>query len=133
MGARRDGRSSSERSASMRSRALLGGLVGTLMLAAIAAVAPAALAARPTRGVPVATNSMDAVTGAHQQITFPVQCPAGSLVVGGGAYLRNALSAATIPTNGLVLFGSLPSDTAGAALANGAVSPTSWTDIAGYS
>ena len=55
--------------------------------------------------------------------------------MGGGGYLRNATNPATLPTNGLVLGGTLPSTGAtpvDAAAADGAVDLSHWTAIANF-
>ena len=49
------------------------------------------------------------VNGVHTGYAVSAGCPTGKLV-GGGAYLRNASNPATLPTNGLVLGGTLAVD-----------------------
>jgi hypothetical protein len=106
-------------------RRLAAGLGVAVGLIAIPALAQAA----PTVTVPVATTALS--FGVHESLTLPVAC-SSSLVVGGGSYLRNAANPATVPNNGLVLDGTLPSDSLGAPLANNASSPSNWTTVAGF-
>lgn len=95
------------------------------------AATPATAWALPTITVPVTTSAL-ANFGTHRAVTITSTCAAGRLV-GGGSYLRNAANPATIPTNGLVLDGTMPSNGSGIAVANGTANPASWTTIAGYS
>jgi hypothetical protein len=62
----------------------------------------------PDVTVHVTTAPMTNLT-LHTGVTRTPSCPTGSLVVGGGGYLRNASNPATAPTNGLVLGGTNPS------------------------
>jgi hypothetical protein len=97
--------------------------------AGLAALPAAALAAPPTVTVPVGTTSL--TFGVHESLTLPVAC-SSSDVVGGGSYLRNAMNPATVPNNGLVLDGTMPSDALGGQLANSASNPVNWTTVAGF-
>lgn len=54
-------------------------------------------------------------------------------LVGGGSYLRNASNESTVPSNGLVLFGTMPTDSSGAAVADGTTNPAYWTTLGGFS
>jgi hypothetical protein len=92
---------------------------------------PASAWALPSITVPVTTSAL-ANFGTHRAVTVTASCASGRLV-GGGSYLRNATNPATIPTNGLVLDGTLPSNGSGAAVANGTANAASWTTVAGYS
>jgi hypothetical protein len=106
-------------------RRLAAGLGAAVALIAI----PVAAQATPTVTVPVATTALS--FGVHESLTLPVGC-ASSFVVGGGSYLRNATNPATVPNNGLVLDGTLPSNSLGAPLANNASNPANWTTVAGF-
>jgi hypothetical protein len=101
--------------------------------AVLLGVLPSTAAVTPAVSVPMTTTSLDSLANAHTQIAVADHCPSGSLVVGGGSYLRNASNPATIPTNGVVLFGDMPSDSAGAPLADGATNPTYWATVGGFS
>ena len=92
---------------------------------------PAPAWALPSITVPVTTSAL-ANFGTHRAVTITATCASGRLV-GGGSYLRNAANPATIPTNGLVLDGTMPSNGSGTAVANGTTNPASWTTVAGYS
>jgi hypothetical protein len=85
----------------------------------------------PSVSVPV-TTSAPANFGVDRAVTITASCASGRLV-GGGSYLRNTSNPATIPTDGLVLDGTMPSNSSGAAVANAATTPASWTTVAGYS
>jgi hypothetical protein len=79
----------------------------------------------PSVSVAVTTSAL-ANFGVDRAVAITASCASGRLV-GGGSHLRNALNAATIPTNGLVLDGTMPSNSSGAAVANGTTNPASWT------
>lgn len=105
-------------------------------IACVAAITAGALApsawATPTITVPVVTSTLSNF-GAHRATTITAHCSSG-LLMGGGSYLRNASNPATVPNNGLVLDGTLPSDSSGGILgAMSLTSPTYWTTVAGFS
>jgi hypothetical protein len=116
-------------SSSPRRRAVV--LLSAALALASAAVPPAAAWALPSITVPVKTSAL-ANFGTHRAVTITASCSSGRLV-GGGSYLRNATNPATIPTNGLVLDGTMPSNSLGAPVANGTTNPASWTTVAGFS
>ena len=103
-----------------------------LLACSLAAVlAPGTAWALPTITVPVTTSAL-ANFGTHRATTITATCSSGRLV-GGGSYLRNAANPATIPTNGLVLDGTMPSNALGIAVTTGTANPASWTTVAGFS
>jgi hypothetical protein len=123
----------------MRARACA---AGGLSLLAVLAGAPftGARAARalapapPVVDVHVATVAL-ANIGAHRGVTVTSTCPAGSRLVGGGGLLRRASAPDVLPTNGLVLGGTVPSTGAApvdVAAADGAADLSSWMSIANY-
>jgi hypothetical protein len=59
-------------------------------------------------------------------------CPSGSTLFGGGAFLRKISSAADTPGNGLKLNGTMPSDASGNPVADNASTPSNWTAVAGF-
>ena len=88
----------------------------------------------PGVSVHVSTAPMTNLT-THTGVTQTASCPTGSLVVGGGGYLRNASNPATAPNNGLVLGGTNPSTGASPVdqpVANGATNPSNWMAIANF-
>jgi len=88
----------------------------------------------PDVTVHVTTAPMTNLT-LHTGVTRTASCPTGSLVVGGGGYLRNASNPATAPTNGLVLGGTNPSTGTSPVdqpVFNGATNPTNWMAIANF-
>src|SRR3978361_1074347 len=91
--------------------------------------APAAAWALPTINVQLAT--MGGVPNPpHRSSWVTAQCASGRLV-GGGSYVRNASNPATVPNNGLVLFGTHPSDSAGNPFTSGSA-PNCWATLAGF-
>lgn len=92
-----------------------------------AAAAPGAAWATVTVGV----GTMSPVPNtAHTSSWVTAQCASGRLV-GGGSYVRNASNPATVPNNGLVLYGTHPSDSAGNPFTSGA-DPSYWATLAGF-
>jgi hypothetical protein len=73
----------------------------------LAAPTPTPTGVLPDVTVHATTAPMTNLT-THTGVTRTASCPTGSLVVGGGGYLRNATDPSTVPTNGLVLGGSNP-------------------------
>jgi hypothetical protein len=113
-------------------RTISGCSVRTLVVAAVglgAAIAPGAAWALPTVNVRVATMS-PVPNAAHTSSWAIAQCASGRMV-GGGSYLRNASNPATVPNNGLVLFGTHPSDSAGNPFTTG-TDPNYWATLAGF-
>ncbi|HEX4100800.1 MAG TPA: hypothetical protein VHY21_09700 [Pseudonocardiaceae bacterium] len=110
------------------------------------AVVPGTASAAPNRGTAfVVTSGLPDVTvhattapmtnPAHTGVTQTASCPTGSLVLGGGGYLRNATNPSTLPTNGLVLGGTNPSTGASPVdqpVADGTLDPSSWMAIANF-
>jgi hypothetical protein len=122
--------------------ALLVLATGVVTLALGPAAATAAsnpVADEVTDGLPdvtvhVTTAAMTNLT-AHTGVTRTASCPAGSLAVGGGGYLRNATDPTTVPNNGLVLGGTNPSTGASPVdqpVANGATNLSNWMAIANF-
>ncbi|MBV9650085.1 MAG: hypothetical protein JO296_08100 [Pseudonocardiales bacterium] len=71
----------------------------------------------------------------HTGVTRAASCPTGTVMVGGGGYLRNATNPATPPTNGLVLGGTNPSTGASPVdqpVTDGATNPGNWMAIANF-
>ncbi len=108
---------------------------------AVAACAGALTLVLPSAAVAVPTVTTSAVTtpmanfGSHRGITVSAQCGAGTRLVGGGGYLRNATDPAVLPTNGLVLGGTTASTGASPvdlAVADGATDPSTWMAIANF-
>jgi 6-phosphogluconolactonase (cycloisomerase 2 family) len=101
-------------------------LLGALVVPGLAS------AGLPSVTVSETTTSMSG--GSHTQLPVSAACSSGELV-GGGAYLRNATNAATVPTNGLVLGGTSPSlgttplDTP---VLSGATDPSHWFSLANF-
>ena len=104
-------------------------------LGVLAAVGtPAARAALPAISVDAVTVPL-ANIGAHRGVTLTATCPAGSRLVGGGSYLRRISDPAALPTNGLVLGGTMlstGSSPVDLAVADGTADPASWMSIANY-
>jgi hypothetical protein len=131
------------RGVSLVTSALMVLATGVVMLAlgpAAATAAPNPVAADvvnnglPDVTVHVTTAPMTNLT-THTGVTRTASCPTGSLVVGGGGYLRNAADPSTVPTNGLVLGGTNPSTGASPVdqpVANGATNPSNWMAIANF-
>lgn len=92
------------------------------------AAAPPAVIARVV-AVPLAD------VGAHRGVTVTATCREGSVLVGGGGYLRRASDPTVLPTNGLVLGGTVASSGASpvdTAPLDGASDLGSWMTIANY-
>jgi hypothetical protein len=104
--------------------------VGTLALVTDAASAAPASAGLPDVTIRATTTPM--TNAAATAINVTANCPSGSTLVGGGAFLRRSSSAADIPGNGLKLNGTIPSDSAGNPATDGSPTPSSWTAVAGF-
>lgn len=103
--------------------------LAVLAVGAGVVAAPAAAWALPTINVQIAT--MAAVPNTpHTSSWITAQCASGRLV-GGGSYVRNASNPATVPNNGLVLFGTHPSDSSGNPFTTGS-DPNYWATLAGF-
>jgi hypothetical protein len=129
--ARRRARLLGRRRSSASSRRILAALGCAV---ALGAVAPAAAFALPTISTKAVTTPL-ANFGAHRGVTVSAACAAGSRLVGGGGYLRNATDPTILPTNGLVLGAVAPSTGASPvdlAVADGAVDPATWFGIANF-
>ncbi|HEY1539291.1 MAG TPA: hypothetical protein VGF63_07835 [Solirubrobacteraceae bacterium] len=114
------------------SRALLA-LAGALGVA-VAVPAVAAAAALPAITTSVVTAPL-ANFGSHRGVTSTASCAAGSRLVGGGGYLRQAADPTVPPTNGLVLGGVSPSTGAAPvdlAAPDATSDPASWFAIANF-
>jgi len=109
-------------------------LVLSCVAGAVAALPAAAGAVLPTVAVDGVTTPLPNF-GAHRGVTVTAACAAGSRLVGGGGYLRNASDPTVPPTNGLVLGGATASTGASPvdlAAGDGTVDPASWMSIANY-
>lgn len=107
--------------------------VVTLTLGPVPAHAATASPGLPDVTVHAGTATM--TNPAHTGVTRTANCPTGSLVVGGGGYLRNATDPSMLPTNGLVLGGTNPSTGASPVdqpVADGAIDPSHWMAIANF-
>ncbi|HLI57137.1 MAG TPA: DUF11 domain-containing protein, partial [Actinomycetota bacterium] len=103
-------------------------MAGTLI-----ALAPPPPSSAATLGVQVAATTVPVANFAASQTTSTATCPAGDVLVGGGAYeFFNAtpVSGTYEPINGLVIKGTVPSDAAGNTTT--ASSPSSWTAYGGF-
>jgi hypothetical protein len=105
-------------------------LVATLIpvFATVWLAVPADAATLSTQ-VATATQPMGNTPGTATSATVP--CPSGTVLIGGGIQIGRAADAAT-PGNGLKVNGTMPSDSAGTAVANGATDPAFWTAVGGF-
>src|SRR4051812_13080591 len=81
--------------------------VGWMVLSVLGVGASPAWGALPA--VTVKVSPLALIHGPQTGKTVSAACPAGSMLVGGGGYLRNAADPATVPTAALVLGGTMPS------------------------
>jgi uncharacterized repeat protein (TIGR01451 family) len=105
----------------------------------VGVAALALLMAAPARAQ-LPSVTVDATTtvlpnfGAHRGVTVSAGCDGGSILVGGGGYLRR-VDNTTLPTNGLVLGGTLPStgtSPVDTAPADATANLSHWTTIANF-
>lgn len=112
------------------SRLILVALIGSALTLApfLAPAAPAATAL----SIQVHEVTVPVVNMAASQSTATVTCPAGQVLVGGGAheYYGGPPVSAYEPINGLVIKGTVPSDAAGNTTT--ANDPSSWTAYGGF-
>src|ERR1044072_4161364 len=108
-----------------RASALVGCSIA-LVGGAIPAVAKATVTVRVT------TTSMPNM-GAHRTAVYVTPSCGSDRLVGGGSYLRNASSESTVPNNGLVLFGLMPTNSSGVPVGDGSTNPAYWTTLGGFS
>lgn len=121
--------SRSRRAVSLVLSALL--VLATGLVAGLATLAPAtASAGLPDVAIHAATAPM--TNAANSAIKVTATCPAGSTLVGGGAFLRKIPPDTTAPGNGLKLNGSISADASGNPLTDNASTPSSWTAVAGF-
>ncbi len=97
-----------------------------------AVIAPSVAFAVPTITVRVSTTAMPNM-GMHRTAIYTAPSCSSDRLVGGGSYLRNATNESTVPNNGLVLFGTMPTDSAGAPVATASTNPAYWTTLGGFS
>jgi hypothetical protein len=106
----------------------------TFAIAGAMALPGAAGAALPTVTVDAVTTAL-ANFGMHRGVTVTGRCATGTRLVGGGGYLRPVSDPAALPTNGLVLGGTVASTGSSPvdlAVADGVLDPASWLSIANY-
>src|ERR1700730_2285709 len=106
-------------------------LVATLIpvFATVWLLVPPAEAATLSTQVATATQPMGNAPGTASSATVP--CPSGTVLIGGGVQIGRATDTAT-PGNGLKVNGTMPSDSAGNPVANGATDPSFWTAVGGF-
>src|SRR3989442_482115 len=106
-----------------------------LALSLIAACTVVGLALAPPAsaavGTQVASVSQQMGNAAGTATNAVAQCPAGTVLVGGGIRVGRATDTAT-PGNGLKVNGTIPSDSGGNPVANGATDPSFWTAVGGF-
>jgi hypothetical protein len=103
-----------ERSRPSRGALLAAGAAAAVAVAALGGVAAlAAATARARTALPAVAARVVTVAladvGPHRGVTVTARCPGSSRLVGGGGYLRRASDPAALPTNGLVLGGTVAS------------------------
>jgi hypothetical protein len=124
---------------------LMASATGVLTLALGPALAHAAAASTPVTADAANSALLDVtvhVTSApmtnmttHTGVTRTASCPTGTVMVGGGGYLRNATKPTTPPNNGLVLGGTNPSTGASPVdqpVTDGVTNPSNWMAIANF-
>jgi hypothetical protein len=84
-----------------------------------------------TLSTQVATASQPMGNAAGTATNATAQCPSGATLIGGGIEVGRAADTAT-PGNGLKVNGTMPSDSAGNPVANGATDPAFWTAVGGF-
>src|SRR5207253_4822534 len=107
--------------------ALAVSLSAACMVVALALAPPASAAV----GIQVASVSQPMGNAAGTATNAVAQCPAGSVLVGDGIHLGRATDTAT-PGDGLKVNGTVPSDSGGNPVANGAADPSFWTAVGGF-
>src|ERR1700704_3815524 len=109
------------------SRALVATLIPVFATVWLA-VPPAEAAGLSTQ---VATASQLMGNAAGTATNAVAQCPSGTVLIGGGIHAGRAADSAT-PGNGLKVNGTMPSDSAGNPVANGATDPANWAAVGGF-
>ena len=102
-------------------------LVAACTVVGLALTPPASAAV----GTQVASVSQPMGNAAGTATNAVAQCPGASVLVGGGIRLGRATDTAT-PGNGLKVNGTIPSDSGGNPVANGAADPSFWTAVGGF-
>ncbi|MBV8993595.1 MAG: hypothetical protein JO287_07820 [Pseudonocardiales bacterium] len=82
--------------------------------------------------VTIHSTTTPMTNAAATAINVIAACPSGSTLFGGGAFERRITSASDVPGNGLKLNGTIPSDSSGNPVADGATTPSNWTAVAGF-
>ncbi|HKS52654.1 MAG TPA: hypothetical protein VJS67_12370, partial [Pseudonocardiaceae bacterium] len=126
----------------MRVRVSLGRRVVSLVGSALMVLATGTMALTLPSAVADADPGLPDVTihstttpmtnGAGTAINVIASCPSGSTLFGGGAFERRISSASELPGNGLKLNGTIPSDSSGNPVTDGATTPSNWTAVAGF-
>ncbi|MBW0009303.1 MAG: hypothetical protein JO063_04145, partial [Pseudonocardiales bacterium] len=115
-------------------------VISTLMVIAAGVVTVtlgpvAANAATASPGLPdvtIHTTTTPMTNAAGTAINVTANCPSGTTLFGGGAFLGKIPPDTTTPGNGLKLNGTIPSDAAGNPVTDGAPTPSNWTAVAGF-
>ena len=99
-------------------------LSAVILVGAFAAPA----AADPVPGIQVATASALIPAGSAAGTTVVASCPSGTSLIGGGVWTGKADPGdPAVPTNGLRVKGTYPSDASGAPLTDGTATPDFWS------
>ena len=114
-------------SGTLATGALAVSLIAACMVVGLALAPPASAAV----GIQVASVSQPMGNAAGTATNAVAQCPAGTVLVGGGIHLGRATDTAT-PGDGLKVNGTVPSDSGGNPVANGAADPSFWTAVGGF-
>jgi uncharacterized repeat protein (TIGR01451 family) len=102
-------------------------MIATCVVVGLALAPPASAAV----GTQVASVSQPMGNTPGTATNAVAQCPAGTVLVGGGIRLGRATDTAT-PGNGLKVNGTIPSDSLGNPVANGATDPAFWNAVGGF-
>jgi hypothetical protein len=110
------------------------GAIGVVAAAATAVAVPSRVsAAGPSITIRAATTAM--VNTPVSQTPVSVGCSGGATLLGGGFrdyVAADGTSNVSIPTNGLTMHGTYPSDGSANAAASGSSNPADWTAMGGY-
>ena len=115
-------------SVTMRASRALASTLIPLFATVWLAVPPADAAGLSTQ---VATASQPMGNAAGTATNATAQCPSGTVLIGGGIDVGRAADTAT-PGNGLKVNGTMPSDSGGNPVPNGATDPSFWTAVGGF-